>query len=88
MQKEKEKSRTGILPRNKQSHAQFVWIRDVYCRIDEVKERLDRLENRVSDMSVRIALDIAELRGAIEQLKNRKVNKEVDTQSSEEMNAS
>jgi hypothetical protein len=52
MQKEKnEKNKkfnrpARIRPRNKQSHAQYVWIKQLYCEIDEIKVRLDKLENR------------------------------------------
>jgi hypothetical protein len=51
MEKEKngKKKRTGITPRNKQTHAQFVWIRDVYCRIDEIKKRLDAIEKELAE---------------------------------------
>lgn len=36
----------GIAPRNKQTYAQYVWIRQIYNEIDDIKKRLDKLENR------------------------------------------
>lgn len=36
---------TGIKKRNKQTHAQYVWIRDVYCRLDMVDVRLTAIED-------------------------------------------
>jgi hypothetical protein len=46
VENDRKKKRAGIPPRNKQTHAQFVWIRQLYCEIDEIKVRLDKLENR------------------------------------------
>jgi len=34
----------GIRPRNKQSYAQYVWIREVFCRLDIIDARLDKIE--------------------------------------------
>lgn len=72
----------GIAPRNKQSYAQYVWIRQIYREIDEIKARQDRLEARVSEMSVKVACDVAEFRDRLDKLESRKVYKEESEQSS------
>lgn len=33
-----------IPPRNKQSHAQYVWIKYMFCYLDEIDARLDIIE--------------------------------------------
>jgi tetrahydromethanopterin S-methyltransferase subunit G len=58
----------GIKPRNKQTYAQYVWIRQIYHEIDEIKVRQDRLEARVSEMSVKVACDIAELKARLDEM--------------------
>lgn len=46
-EKSKKNNRPYQTPkRNKQSYAQYVWIRQIYREIDEIKVRLDKLENR------------------------------------------
>jgi len=42
--KKKNNRPAGIPPRNKQSYAQYVWIRDMYCRLDIIDARLDAIE--------------------------------------------
>lgn len=43
-EKKKNNRPAGIPPRNKQSYAQYVWIRDIYCRLDIIDARLGKIE--------------------------------------------
>jgi len=67
---EKEKKKynrpAGIAPRNKQSHAQYVWIRNMFCRLDRIDARLDNMEEFLKPFGY----------------DNRKVYKEENEQSS------
>lgn len=43
--KKKKNNRPYQTPkRNKQTYAQYVWVRQLYLEIDEIKARLDKLE--------------------------------------------
>ena len=35
---------TGIKPRNKQTHAQYVWVREMFLRQDELASRISIIE--------------------------------------------
>lgn len=59
-----------IKPRNKQSYAQYVWIRDMFCRLDRIDAQLDNMEEFLKSLGY----------------DNRKVYKEENKQLSNESN--
>ena len=65
-EKKKNNRPAGIKPRNKQSHAQYVWIRNMFCRLDRIDARLDNMEEFLKPFGY----------------DNRKVYKEENEQSS------
>ena len=46
--------------KKKKATQTYKWIKDCYATIDELKERLTKLEERVSEMSVIMAYGFAE----------------------------
>ena len=46
--------------------AKQMWVEQFFYKLDESEKRIDSLEKRVSDISVTVAYDIAELRKRIE----------------------
>jgi predicted nucleic acid-binding Zn-ribbon protein len=49
--KKKKNNRPVSIPkRNKQSYAQYVWIRQLYNEIDTLKKEISKIEHRVSEM--------------------------------------
>jgi len=69
-EKKKNNRPAGIKPRNKQSHAQYVWINNMYCRLDAQDARLDNIEEFLKFLGY----------------DNRKVYKEENKQLSNERN--
>jgi hypothetical protein len=59
-----------IKPRNKQSYSQYVWIRNMFLRIDRIDARLDNVEEFLKSLGY----------------DNRKVYKEENKQLSNERN--
>ena len=46
--------------RKKAARKKYKWLKQIYAEIDELKDRLTRLEERVSEMSVIMACGFAE----------------------------
>ena len=60
----------GIPKRNKQSYAQYVWIRNMFLRLDEIDARLKTINESVEELNNQII----EIRKRVTVLENRKVN--------------
>lgn len=77
-EKKKFNRPAGIPPRDKQSHAQYVWIKQMFLRLDEIDIQLKTLNESIEELNKQII----EVRKRVTILENRNIYKEEEQQSS------